>query len=354
MGIAEKRKKIAIISPYFDILGGGEKYLLTIAALLSEKNSVTIFWDDSGYKDKVFKKLGIELLRVNFRKKLSGKFKLISVLRSFDVLVYMTDGSLFLSPCLTNILIIQSPAHIPTYTPGNRFKIFRFKAILCYSSYVSSFIKKAIHRNPVILPPFIDMPDTGKGKKENLILSVGRFFPWLHSKKQDVLVDVFKKMYDSGKISEWRLVIAGSVDKGAQEYVKGIKERIKGYPIEINNHSSFLEIVDLYQKAKIYWHASGYNQDLNKYPQNAEHFGITTVEAMCYGCVPVVFSGGGQLEIVTNGKNGYFWKTEEELLTKTIKLIEDNNLLNILRKEAIKRSKDYSQDNFSKRISDFI
>lgn len=354
MGTSEKRKKIAIISPYFDILGGGERYILTIASLLSEKNNVTIFWEEDSYKDKVFKKLGIDITKVNFHKRISGRFKLISALRSFDQLIYMTDGSLFLSPCSKNILIIQSPAHIPAYTPANRFKLLRFKTILCYSAYVAGFIKKAIHRNAVILPPAVDMPDINKGKKENLILSVGRFFPWLHSKKQDVLVNVFKKLYQSGKISGWRLVITGSVDKGAQDYVKEIKDGIKGYPIEITTSSSFLELVDLYQKAKIYWHASGYNQDLNKYPQNAEHFGITTVEAMCYGCVPIVFSAGGQLEIITNGKNGYLWKTEQELMSKTVKLSQDNNLLYALKEEAIRKTEDYSQDNFSKKLTDLI
>jgi len=36
-----------------------------------------------------------------------------------------------------------------------------------------------------------------------------------------------------------------------------------------------------------------------------EHFGITTVEAMAAGCVPLVYDSGGQAEIVSSGYNGY-------------------------------------------------
>ena len=40
-----------------------------------------------------------------------------------------------------------------------------------------------------------------------------------------------------------------------------------------------------------------------------EHFGITTVEAMAAGCVPVVIDKADQREIVRHVTDGYRWTT---------------------------------------------
>ena len=57
-----------------------------------------------------------------------------------------------------------------------------------------------------------------------------------------------------------------------------------------------------------------------------EHFGISTVEAMSAGAVPIVYRGGGQVEIVRDDENGMLWKTIDELTTKTRTIIEDSSL----------------------------
>lgn len=204
-------KKIAIISPYLDILGGGERYIFSIASILSQDNKVSIFWKDNSIIKKAKEKLNIDLSRTNILNKPSKGLGLIKALSGFDEIVYMTDGSLFLSPCRFNILIIQSPVHIPHMNVSNSIKLSRFNTILCYSEYVAGFIKKEIHKNPIILPPPINTEPDLNLQKENIILSVGRFFPWLHSKRQDILVSVFKDMVDQKLIKNWKLVLIGSV-----------------------------------------------------------------------------------------------------------------------------------------------
>lgn len=354
MGTTKEYKKIAIVSPYLDVMGGGERYILTIASIFSKDRDVTLFWDERELLQKVKDKLGISLTHINFHNRVSGLFRLVSTLRSFDQLIYTTDGSLFLSPCSRNTLIIQSPAHIPKFTSANRFKLSRFQTILCYSQYVAEFIRRRIHRNAIVLNPPIAVPRFSKKKKENIILSVGRFFPWLHSKRQDILVDVFKKMYESGNLGNWKLILAGSVDKGAQSYYADIKKKASGYPISIINNASFNNLVDLYQTAKIYWHASGFGADLINYPQNAEHFGITTVEAMSYGCVPVVFKAGGQIEIINSSKYGFLWESEGELIKRTLMLIKDNKTLISMSQDAIERSKNFSISEFKKNLMRYV
>jgi glycosyltransferase involved in cell wall biosynthesis len=82
----------------------------------------------------------------------------------------------------------------------------------------------------------------------------------------------------------------------------------------------------LLQSAKIYWHATGFAEDETTHPERMEHFGITTVEAMAAGCVPVVINKGGHPEIIQHGVNGFLWNTREELKQYTTVLIQDKAL----------------------------
>jgi glycosyltransferase involved in cell wall biosynthesis len=90
--------------------------------------------------------------------------------------------------------------------------------------------------------------------------------------------------------------------------------------VEIRVNLSAEELQELYRKARIFWHFSGLHQSD---PARIEHFGMTTVEAMQNGAVPVVFNGGGQREVVEEGVSGRLFRDEEDLQSKTLQLIGD-------------------------------
>ena len=62
------------------------------------------------------------------------------------------------------------------------------------------------------------------------------------------------------------------------------------------------ELLELYSRASLFWHAAGHGQDDRRHPERLEHFGITTVEAMAHGAVPLVFPAGGPAEVVADGR----------------------------------------------------
>jgi glycosyltransferase involved in cell wall biosynthesis len=80
-----------------------------------------------------------------------------------------------------------------------------------------------------------------------------------------------------------------------------------------------------------------------------EHFGISTVEAMAAGCVPVVINKGAQPEIVEHGVSGFLWNTLEELRAYTIRLIKDNALLESMAQAARRRAQLFSRENYVER-----
>lgn len=354
MGNATKQK-IAIISPYLDILGGGERFLLTVAEYFSKENLVTIFWDNDNLKYEAKKKLEVDIDKVKIEKLPSGSINLFKKLSYFDGLFYMTDGSLFFPPCSNSYLIIQSPgAYIPKRTFLNLIKLSKFKSIICYSHFVRDIIKSKLNKNVVVIPPPVLTDKFKPANKEKLIISVGRFFRWPHNKKQDILIDAYKQLHKLSEFKDWRFVLIGSVDKGEQDYLEEIKLKAKGLPIEIIPNIDFTLLTKFYGKAMIYWHAAGFEENLIKYPERAEHFGMTTIEAMSAGCIPLVFNGGGQKEIVKEGKNGFLWNTLPELINKTRQIfIKKDQYLKLFEQVQID-SRAYSKEEFIRKIKTLI
>lgn len=331
MGKTKHPLRIAIYSPYLDIFGGGERYILTIAEMLSSKHEV-YFYADKQIRHNANKKFNICLNRVHFLTndlfRANNLFTKLIELRNYDIFFYMTDGSLFFSSAKKNFIIVQSPAHLPERNIINKLKFINWK-ILCYSTFMQNIIKKHLKKQAVILSPCINSNQfkTGFSTKDNIILSVGRFFKKPHDKKQNILIEIFKNNYNNG-FSPWKLVIAGGLtEESGEEILINIKKNVRGFPIEIVVNPDFLQLLDLYKKAKLYWHAAGFGEDLLQFPERAEHFGITTLESMASGAVPIVFGAGGQLDIINDGINGYLWKNEKELVDKSVNLIKNNNLL---------------------------
>ncbi|MBI4991474.1 glycosyltransferase family 4 protein [Candidatus Gottesmanbacteria bacterium] len=350
--------KIGIFSPYWQIMGGGEKYLLDIAQYLSRKDEIYILSNEN-IKEKANKFFNIKLDRIHFLPEeiiqTKNMLKRLTGLRQFDILFYMTDGSVFFPFSRKNFLILQSPNHIPPSTFFNRLKLLNWKTV-CYSQFIQRIIEKRLNLVPITLPPAIDVDlfkcDTTS--KKNIILSVGRFFSHLHNKRHDFLVDVFTKNY-KGVFNGWKLIIAGGLtDREGEKIVDNLKKQSQGYPVEILANIPFEKLKSLYQEAKIYWHAAGFAEDIEAHPEKAEHFGITTLEAMAAGTVPLVFNAGGVKDIVSDGKNGYLWGTEEEFMEKNRKLLQDGKLLRKLSESSRLRAEDFSQNKFYEKVEEIV
>lgn len=186
-------------------------------------------------------------------------------------------------------------------------------------------------------------------KKKNIILSVGRFFVSGHNKKQWEMAALFVENQDRFEDYEYHLAGAVSSSPEDLEYVNKIKKLAEqSSRVILHENCSLDELQELYTKAKIFWHATGLHEAEEDTPEKMEHFGITTVEAMSYGAVPVVINRGGQKEIVAKGRNGFLWNTEEECVKYTRKLILDPNLRRKMAKEAVVASRDFSVEVFHK------
>lgn len=351
--------RAGIYDPYLDTLGGGERYTLTFANSLAKLGyEVDIFWNDQSIGKKIKERFGFDVDGLNFVDNIFSKDKKTKkrLMQDYDLIFFVSDGSVPYLGAKRNILHFQVPFHgISGKSFFNRLKFRKIDLIVCNSLFTKKVIDKEYGVHSDVLYPPVDVESFKLLKKENLIVYVGRFTSFLHSKRQDVLVKSFIKMFkeEKEKVKDWKLVLAG-VDKEGKEYVSKLKEMAKGYPIQILTNPHFNDLKQLYGKAKIFWTAAGYGFDEQKQPEKMEHFGITTVEAMACGCVPIVINKGGQKEIVEDSKNGFLWETEQQLIDKTLRLMENENEWVKLSKEAQKRSLVFSEKEFYERIKKLV
>lgn len=340
--------KAAIFNPYLDTLGGGERYTMAFAqALVANGYNVFVQWPNSIIKKKLEERFGIKLDGVEFIKDTKRGDR-------YDICFWVSDGSIPLLRARRNILHFQTPfKDVDGKSLLNRMKLFRVDKIIVNSYFTKSFIDKEYGVNSIVIYPPVAVKKIKPLEKDNIILNVGRFSQLQQAKKQDVLVIAFKKLFDEW-LSDWKLILAGGTEIGAGDYLEKLKRTIKEYPVQILENPTFEEIKTLYGRAKIFWSATGYGVNERRNPKGVEHFGITIVEAMAAGAIPVVFDAGGHKEIIADGKNGYLWKDKKELLDKTVQLIKNPALLKKIALRVRKDSRVYEYERFEAEVTKLI
>jgi glycosyltransferase involved in cell wall biosynthesis len=327
--------KICLYSPYIPKhFGGGEKYFFDVARLLAEKHEVVVAVPENlsqkecqNWKEQYETFFQRSFANVTFQSAplhTGSAVKKALWTRQFDVCLAVTDGSLFFSSAKKNILHIQVPFTSSKTSLPERLKLNNWPIKNANSQFTRSVVENAWHTKIGFLhyPAVDDECFQPIGKKQNIILNVGRFFRQLHSKRQDILVQAFAQLcqQEPKLLKNWKLVLIGSVED--QSYVDEIQQLAKGLPVEFYHSASRQELLDWYKKASIYWHAAGFNIDQEKNPEKVEHFGISTAEAMAAGCLPIVVGKGGQVEVLGEKFEKWQWQTIDQCVELTTKALQ--------------------------------
>jgi glycosyltransferase involved in cell wall biosynthesis len=108
------------------------------------------------------------------------------------------------------------------------------------------------------------------------------------------------------------------------------------------------------QRASIFWHGSGFCEDAEHHPDRFEHFGISVVEAMSAGVVPVVYEIGGPASVVDAPHAGRTYATLEELADHTVALAADPTGLAGLAAAARARAQEFSYERFDTHLHEVV
>jgi glycosyltransferase involved in cell wall biosynthesis len=243
--------------------------------------------------------------------------------------------------------------------PLHKTPIDTYQIITANSAYTQSFVQSMWHRDSSILYPICEDMRIGTIKKEKIILHVGRFFAdngESHYKNHDKLLETFAGMTDLHK-QGWELHFAGSVaeDVDALKYLLRLLKSAEGLPVFFHFNCPFKELRELFNRASIYWHATGYGSDPALHPEKQEHFGITTVEAMSAGDIPIVINSAGQKESVHDSDNGYLWDTLGQLAKDTRLVVSlSAKDYTALSNRTAKSAKRYDAKAFQRNVADIF
>lgn len=336
--------KAAIYNPYLDSLGGGERYTISFAQALSKLGyEIKCQWADESIRTKIEDRFGFKIPYIHFVRDIKRG-------DGYDICFWISDGSIPVLKARKNLLHFQIPFNkVGGRSLMNKMKLFRINKVVCNSYFTKKFIDTEFGVDSVVIYPPVDVERIKQKRKENLIIYAGRFSQLTQAKNQHILIEIFKRFYDSG-YRNWKLILAGGTEVGSTEYIKKIKKMGESYPVSVVEKPSYKDLLELYAKAKIFWSAAGFGVNEKKEPGKVEHFGITLVEAMSARCIPFVYNAGGYKEIVQDAKSGFLWDKKSDLLRKTRLVIKDPILSKKISKNARKSSLKYSYQNFEKEV----
>jgi len=233
----------------------------------------------------------------------------------------------------------RNPRHIigpPYLIYGKKLENYENKLIIANSKYSANAMKEFVNVNvEVMYPPvpsfMFNQPSEllTDQNREDLVVTVSRFAP---EKELEKIPYIAKRTKSNLKFTLIGLLHDRRVYESILENIKrlGLNGRI-----EVIANASKKEVDNILRRAKIYLHTMA-----------GEHFGISIVEAMAVGCIPIVPRLGGMIEYVPSI---YAYETIEEAAEKI-----QSSILKWTPKRAAKMidiANQFSESHFSERFA---
>lgn len=176
----------------------------------------------------------------------------------------------------------------------------------------------------------------GRKLSENIILNVGRFIP---SKKQDLLLDVFKIIDPEG----WKLIFIGHGQTFNLVRQKAVQLELEEKVIFAGQQSN---VDDYYCRTSIF-----------AFTSTSEGFPNALGEAMAAGCACISFDcEAGPSELIDDGINGFLVPVcdHEQYKQKLQLLIDDPELRQRFGEKAREKMKQFSVDKIAHQYLEFL
>ena len=203
----------------------------------------------------------------------------------------------------------------------------------------------------VLYPPVAAAPVENL-QRSRRICAVGRFGRGLVDK---CALEMVAAYVDSGLHREGvSFTVYGGLgpSEADRAYFEEVRRRSAGFRLELHSECGHRRVapgaVDrdrLLARCRI-----GCRSDFEE-PERVEHFGISVVEAMGHGCVPVVIAAGGPLETVRDGVDGIHCRTLGDMVGATRRILSDSEQQRKLAASARERARQFSHERFTGRTA---
>lgn len=361
----ETKNSVGVYTPFPLTLGGGEKYILSVvSALHADGFDVTLITEFP------YSGIRVRALIAEFGlPEMSIKSKTYSACNPGEFDVFISMGNEVFPPVdsLGKITIHHCQFPFPSLTTEKvtAQRLLNVDLIVLNSEFTQKhYLKKLTGQyafqinTEVISPPVasVGMADElPKKKNPHQIVSIGRFFVGGHSKRQDLLIDSFRELHNEVPEATLHLIGGSLAGNEHRDYLWHCQHMAKDLPIEFHIDSPTQELESILTSSSVYWHAAGFEVDPNQTPERCEHFGISIVEAMGAGLVPLVVGNGGPNEFIDFGVNGFKYHTQSSLVrrTKFVMGLETKEL-DELRKAAVQTALGFDRKIFASKWSSAV
>ena len=187
------------------------------------------------------------------------------------------------------------------------------------------------------LPSYIEIAETPRKGLPKVIGVVSR----LESiKGMDLVVPAFAKIYASHPDLILLIIGDGSQRQLMEQQVQDAKLPISA--VQFIGRQSQDNLQEFYDKI-----------DILLMPSRSEGFGLTAIEGMARGCVPVVSNTGGLSEVVEDGESGLLHMPDslDDMAEKVTSVIADTKLFEKLSFGACNRAHDFSKELYNRQVA---
>ena len=218
--------------------------------------------------------------------------------------------------------------------------------LLTNSKFMQGIIREILCRRSLVVYPPVDTEtfasQYSKGQKsEPTVVVVASYTPKRHLEQ----VPLIAKHATNAKF-----VVMGKADEYSPIILQRLRDMIHKLHVEdrveLLTNVPFAEFARVLSEAKVYLHVMPH-----------DHFGISVVEAMASGCVPVVHrSGGPWLDILDGqqGKYGFSYTSAKEAAESIDALVTDEDLRSKIISKALIRAKEFDQAVFKRKIVEVV
>jgi len=262
--------------------------------------------------------------------------KAIKVLRKADTV--FTDAEIYVKlpermPSIENKMIQYVHFPLQSLQPVNGRPP---SMIWANSQFTAKHVKEFWGLNAEIVHPpiYCDIYQNNRGFKSRSYDAV--MFARLHPDKFTVL----------NELKGYRVAVVGS------SY--GFEKEVPRW-VTLYENATLNQVVDVLSKSKVYVHAKGFGTYMGGKESLPEHLGITILEAMAAGCVPIVPDAGGPPEIVGfNEKHGFLFHNANELRGIISRLLQNEPLWRQYHERSLARAKDFDVSVVSGRVGGLL
>lgn len=300
--------KVGIIHPFFDIMGGAEQTTISLIDALKKTEHLTTLYtvepssisETQNFKiHKIVKQKFSPLWKYQRMKEVKRLYK---DSQNEDVLVIMGGGFMLQETKVSKVILYCHS----TFEGEEEFLCKKFSGIkkiyykiiqnnlkdgftymknqkvklIANSEYTKREIQKRFGKNSVVIYPPVDLDRFSKWfdvPKKSRVITISRFSP---EKNLEFAVDIIKK---SGLTYE---LVGNAIYESQIDLYNNLKSIVDQENISLHCNLPPLETENLLGSSKIYFHTS------------KETFGISVIESISAGCIPIVPNNSAFVETV--------------------------------------------------------